>query len=166
MQQCLYISGYLFVKALAHCLSEAGRVMGLADSIALREPSQIDGNISKNNGNITGSRFQHHDPPCFMRGKKTCQRRLNGYKSVFGCRIPEGGFGSSRSGVMMTSSMPVPTLGRIADTFSMSADYILFGKETESKQATSLAAVIPMMESLVPGQLPYVADVLKAVILK
>ena len=67
---------------------------------------------------------------------------------------------------MMTSSMPVPTLGRIADTFSLSADYILFGKETESKQATSLAAVIPMMESLVPGQLPYVEDVLKAVILK
>ena len=56
-------------KGLAHCLSEAGRVMGLADSIALREPSQIDGNISKNNGNITGSRFQYHDPPCFMGAK-------------------------------------------------------------------------------------------------
>ena len=70
MQQCLYISGYLFVKALAHCLSEAGRVMGLPDSTALREPSQIDGNISQHNGNITGSRFQYHDPPCFMGGKK------------------------------------------------------------------------------------------------
>lgn len=99
-------------------------------------------------------------------GQKTCQRRLKGYTSVFGCRIPEGGFGSSRSGVMMTSSMSVPTLGRIADTLSLSADYILFGKKTESKQASSLAAVIPMMESLVPGQLPYVEDVLKAVILK
>ena len=66
----------------------------------------------------------------------------------------------------MTSSMSVPTLGRIADTLSLSADYILFGKKTGSKQASSLAAVIPMMESLVPGQLPYVEDVLKAVILK
>lgn len=66
----------------------------------------------------------------------------------------------------MTSSMSVPTLGRIADTLSLSADYILFGKETESKQASSSAAVIPMMESLAPKQLPYGEDVLKAVILK
>lgn len=60
--------------------------------------------------------------------------------------------------------MSVPTLCKIAQTLSLSTDYILFGKETENKQFSSLASIAPMLESLTPGQLPYIEDVLKTVI--
>ncbi len=60
--------------------------------------------------------------------------------------------------------MSVPTLCRIADTLGLSTDYILFGKSTKKDQSKGLDAIAPMLESLTPGQLPYIEDVLKSVI--
>lgn len=60
--------------------------------------------------------------------------------------------------------MSVPTLCRIADTLSLSTDYILFGKSTKKDQANSLENIAPMLESLTSGQLPYIEAVLKTVI--
>lgn len=60
--------------------------------------------------------------------------------------------------------MSVPTLCRIADTLSLSTDYILFGKSTKKDQSNGLEAIAPMLESLPPSQLPYVESVLKTVI--
>lgn len=60
--------------------------------------------------------------------------------------------------------MSVPTLCRIADTLSLSTDYILFGKRTKKDQPNSLETIAPMLESLTSAQLPYVEAVLKTVI--
>lgn len=46
--------------------------------------------------------------------------------------------------------MSVPTLCRIADTLSLSTDYILFGKNSKKDQANGLETVAPMLESLTP----------------
>ena len=60
--------------------------------------------------------------------------------------------------------MSVPTLCRIADTLSLSTDYILFGKRTKKDQSKGLETIAPMLESLTSGQLPYIEAVLKTVI--
>lgn len=60
--------------------------------------------------------------------------------------------------------MSVPTLCRIADTLSLSTDYILFGKNTKKDQSNGLEAIAPMLENLTSAQLPYVEAVLKTVI--
>lgn len=60
--------------------------------------------------------------------------------------------------------MSVPTLCRIADTLSLSTDYILFGKRTKKDQSNGLEAIASMLESLTSAQLPYVEAVLKTVI--
>ena len=60
--------------------------------------------------------------------------------------------------------MSVPTLCRIADTLSLSADYILFGKKVKKDERHTLEAIAPMLESLTSDQLPYIEAVLKTVI--
>ena len=60
--------------------------------------------------------------------------------------------------------MSVPTLCRIAETLSLSTDYILFGQSRGAGQPDRLQAIAPMLESLTPGQLPYIEAVLKTVI--
>ena len=60
--------------------------------------------------------------------------------------------------------MSVPTLCRIADTLSLSTDYILFGKDMKKDQSCGSEAIAPMLGSLTPSQLPYVEAVLKTVI--
>lgn len=60
--------------------------------------------------------------------------------------------------------MSVLTLCRIADTLSLSTDYILFGKSPKKDQSNSLETITPMLECLTPSQLPYVEAVLKTVI--
>ena len=60
--------------------------------------------------------------------------------------------------------MSVPTLCKIAETLSLSTDYILYGQSREAGQSDRLQAIVPMLESLTPAQLPYVEAVLKTVI--
>ena len=60
--------------------------------------------------------------------------------------------------------MSVTTLCKIADALSLSADYILFGKNSGGNQACGLDAIAPMLESLTANQLPYIEEVLKTVI--
>nr|WP_302641421.1 helix-turn-helix transcriptional regulator [uncultured Agathobaculum sp.] len=60
--------------------------------------------------------------------------------------------------------MSVPTLCRIASTLSLSTDYILFGKQEKKDKFWAFKALSPMIESVTPSQLPYLENVLKAVI--
>ena len=60
--------------------------------------------------------------------------------------------------------MSVPTLCRIATTLSLSTDYILFGKQEKKDKSWAFKALAPMIESVTPSQLPYLENVLKAVI--
>lgn len=60
--------------------------------------------------------------------------------------------------------MSVPTLCRIATTLSLSTDYILFGKQEKKEKLSVFKALSPMAESVAPNQLPYLENVLKAVI--
>ena len=60
--------------------------------------------------------------------------------------------------------MSVPTLCRIASTLSLSTDYILFGKQEKKEKLSVFKALSPMVESVAPSQLPYLENVLKAVI--
>lgn len=60
--------------------------------------------------------------------------------------------------------MSVPTLCRIASTLSLSTDYILFGKQEKKDKFWAFKALVPMIESVTPSQLPYLENVLKAVI--
>ena len=60
--------------------------------------------------------------------------------------------------------MSVPTLCKIAETLSLSTDYILYGKSQEAGPPDRLHAIAPMLESLTSDQLPYVEAVLKTVI--
>lgn len=60
--------------------------------------------------------------------------------------------------------MSVPTLCRIATTLSLSTDYILFGKQEKKEKLSVFKALSPMVESVAPSQLPYLENVLKAVI--
>lgn len=63
-----------------------------------------------------------------------------------------------------TKGMSVPTLCRIATTLSLSTDYILFGKQEKKDKLWVFKALAPMIESVTPSQLPYLENVLKAVI--
>ena len=60
-----------------------------------------------------------------------------------------------------TKGMSVPTLCRIATTLSLSTDYILFGKQEKKDKLGMLKALSPMVESVTPGQLPYLESILK-----
>lgn len=60
--------------------------------------------------------------------------------------------------------MSVPTLCKIAQTLSLSTDYILFGKDTKKEQARNMETLAPIMAGLTSSQLPYVEAVLKTVI--
>ena len=60
-----------------------------------------------------------------------------------------------------TKGMSVPTLCRIATTLSLSTDYILFGKQEKNDKLGMLKALSPMVESVTPGQLPYLESILK-----
>ena len=60
--------------------------------------------------------------------------------------------------------MSVPTLCRIARTLRLSTDYILFGKQEKKDKSWAFKALAPMIESVTPSQLPYLENVLKAVI--
>ena len=52
----------------------------------------------------------------------------------------------------------------IATTLSLSTDYILFGKQEKNDKLGMLKALSPMVESVTPGQLPYLESILKTVI--
>ena len=64
--------------------------------------------------------------------------------------------------------MPYRLDGRIvtavASTLSLSTDYILFGKQEKKDKFWAFKAPSPMIESVTPSQLPYLENVLKAVI--